>query len=79
MIGAIAGEIIGSVFKFDSVKSIDFHLFSANSTFTDDTILTIAVADCILNGREYGFDNKRVRTELSIRRLRRDVPAMAGQ
>ncbi|MFC2006824.1 ADP-ribosylglycohydrolase family protein, partial [Chloroflexota bacterium] len=53
MIGAIAGDIIGSVFEFNSVKSTDFLLFSANSTYTDDTILTIAVADCILNGKEY--------------------------
>ena len=53
MIGAIAGDIIGSVFEFYSVKTTDFPLFSTSSTYTDDTVLTIAVADCILNGKEY--------------------------
>ena len=53
MIGAIAGDIIGSVFEFYAVKSTDFPLFSTNSNCTDDTVLTIAVADCILNGKEY--------------------------
>ncbi len=54
MIGAVAGDIIGSVFEFNPIKSTDFPLFSAHSNFTDDTVLTIAIADCILNGKEYG-------------------------
>ncbi len=53
MIGAIAGDIIGSVFEFNNVKSTDFALFSPGSTFTDDTVLTVAMADCILHGRDY--------------------------
>jgi ADP-ribosylglycohydrolase len=53
VIGAIAGDIIGSVFEFRSTKSTDFPLFSNSSTFTDDTILTVAVADCILHGKQY--------------------------
>lgn len=39
MIGAIAGDIIGSVFEFDHVKTEDFQLFQDSSTFTDDTVL----------------------------------------
>ena len=53
MIGAIAGDVIGSVFEFNNVKSTDFELFSAGSTYTDDTVLTVAVADCILNNKNY--------------------------
>ncbi len=53
MLGAIAGDIIGSVFEGYPVKSTDFPLFSRHSTFTDDTVLTVAIADCILNGKEY--------------------------
>lgn len=53
MLGAIAGDIIGSVFERRNVKRTDFTLFSAGSTFTDDTVLTVAVADCILYGRDY--------------------------
>ena len=53
MIGAIAGDIIGSVYEFNNIKSEDFPLFSPGSTFTDDTVLTVAVADCILHGKDY--------------------------
>ncbi|RKY18198.1 MAG: ADP-ribosylglycohydrolase family protein [Planctomycetota bacterium] len=53
MIGAITGDVIGSVFEFHSTKSKDFELFSERSSFTDDSLLTIAVADCLLTGRDY--------------------------
>ena len=53
MIGAIAGDIIGSVYEGYGIKTTEFELFSSESTFTDDTVLTVAVADCILNGKSY--------------------------
>lgn len=53
MLGAIAGDIIGSVYEHNNIKSVDFPLFSPGSIFTDDTVLTVAVADCILNGGTY--------------------------
>ncbi len=53
MLGAIAGDIIGSVYEWNNIKTVDFPLFSPNSRFTDDTVLTVAVADAILNGKDY--------------------------
>jgi ADP-ribosylglycohydrolase len=53
MIGAIAGDIIGSVHEHTGTKSMDFDLFVAGSRFTDDTVLAVAVADCLLNGLDY--------------------------
>jgi ADP-ribosylglycohydrolase len=53
MLGAIAGDIIGSVFEWNSRKDLDFPLFSAESVFTDDTVLTVAVAEAILDRRDY--------------------------
>ena len=53
MLGAIAGDIIGSIYEFDNIKTKDFPLFSDDSEFTDDTILTVAVADTILTGSNY--------------------------
>lgn len=50
MLGAIAGDIIGSVYEFASMKSKDFPLFSARCFFTDDTVMTLAVAEAILDG-----------------------------
>ena len=50
MFGAILGDIIGSAYEFDShnCKSKDFPLFSRRSTFTDDTVMTLAVADALM-------------------------------
>ena len=53
MLGAIAGDLIGSVHECLGTKSTDFELFVPGSTFTDDTVLTVAVADCLLNGLDY--------------------------
>ena len=53
MIGAIAGDIIGSVYEWHNIKTKKFPLFSDNCFFTDDTVLTIALADTILTGTPY--------------------------
>jgi ADP-ribosylglycohydrolase len=53
MIGAIAGDIIGSVYEHRPIKSKDFPLFDPACRFTDDTVLTVAIADAILSGRSY--------------------------
>lgn len=53
MLGAIAGDIIGSVYEFNQVKTKDFLLFDPLCKFTDDTVLTVAVADSILSDRPY--------------------------
>ncbi len=50
MYGAILGDIIGSPYEFDQGdKTKDFPLFSPASTYTDDSVMTIAVADAFLN------------------------------
>ncbi|MBF0357094.1 MAG: ADP-ribosylglycohydrolase family protein [Magnetococcales bacterium] len=53
MLGLIAGDIVGSPYEGRPIKSKKFPLFSSNSTFTDDTVLAIAVADALLNGGSY--------------------------
>ena len=53
MLGAIAGDIIGSVHEFLGQKTKEFPLFVNESRFTDDTVLTVAVADCLLTGSSY--------------------------
>lgn len=52
MLGAIAGDIIGSPYEFSNFKKYDFPLFTKNSSFTDDTVLTVAVADALLHERD---------------------------
>ncbi|MBK7228481.1 MAG: ADP-ribosylglycohydrolase family protein [Ignavibacteriales bacterium] len=54
MLGAITGDIIGSVYEFtDEKPEFDFPLFVKDSEFTDDTVLTVALADSILNDFSY--------------------------
>jgi ADP-ribosylglycohydrolase len=53
MIGAIAGDIIGSIYENHNIKTTQFPLFSAGCRFTDDSVLTIALADAILNKTDY--------------------------
>ncbi|MDO5582362.1 MAG: ADP-ribosylglycohydrolase family protein [Planctomycetia bacterium] len=53
MIGAIIGDIVGSAFEWNHHKSTDFKLFSDYSCYTDDTVLTIATADAMLNQLNY--------------------------
>ncbi len=67
MIGAIAGDIIGSVYEHSQIKTKDFPLFHPRSVFTDDTVLTVAVADAILTGRPY---------QLSVREIGRRYPGV---
>ena len=49
MLGAIAGDVIGSRWEFNNTDDYDFPLFDAANTFTDDSVLTIATADVLLN------------------------------
>ena len=51
MYGAILGDIIGSPYEFDSnnIKTKDFDLFSERSEYTDDSVMTIAVAEGLMN------------------------------
>jgi ADP-ribosylglycohydrolase len=53
MLGAIAGDIIGSTHEFLGTKRYGFDLFHPQSRFTDDTVLALAVADCLMTGRGY--------------------------
>ena len=53
MLGAIAGDIIGSRFEHAAIKSKDFELFNRQSVFTDDTVHTIALADSLLHDIPY--------------------------
>lgn len=53
MLGAIIGDIAGSRFEFGEVPPKGFRLFTPECSYTDDTICTIAVADAILNHKDY--------------------------
>ncbi|MBP5541987.1 MAG: ADP-ribosylglycohydrolase family protein [Bacteroidales bacterium] len=54
MLGAIIGDIVGSRWEFNPTNNHWFELLSDRNSFTDDTICTVAVADALLKGRDYG-------------------------
>ena len=53
MIGAISGDVIGSVHEGTPAKAKDFALLVSGSRFTDDTVLTVAVASAIRQSRDF--------------------------
>ena len=76
MYGAILGDIVGSPYEFDcnNYKAKDFPLFSRRSDFTDDTVITLAVAKALLSTR--GQNDAAIKTALvhEIQRLGRAYP-----
>ncbi len=53
MLGAIAGDIIGSIYEGSKARDTNFKLFTTESRFTDDTVLTLATADTLLRATPY--------------------------
>ena len=50
MLGAIVGDVVGSVYEWNNIKTKDFPFFREDCFFTDDTVMTCAVAEAIMNG-----------------------------
>ena len=48
MIGAILGDIVGSIYEFDNIKTKEFELFDKECFFTDDSVMTIAVSEALM-------------------------------
>lgn len=59
MIGAIFGDIVGSAYEWDPVKRKDFALIRHQATFTDDTVMTVAVAHALMTDGDYVAALKR--------------------
>jgi ADP-ribosylglycohydrolase len=53
VLGAIAGDIIGSVYEARPIKTTKFPLFHPRCRFTDDTVLTVALADSLMHGSSF--------------------------
>ena len=53
MLGALVGDIIGSVYEFENTKSTDFELFPEGSQFTDDSVMTLAVAKWLTDDKNH--------------------------
>ena len=77
MYGAILGDIIGSPYEFDShnIKTKEFELFSERSEFTDDSIMTLAVADAVMRaGRDASDEALKEALVTSMQTIGRRYP-----
>ncbi|MCL1975544.1 MAG: ADP-ribosylglycohydrolase family protein [Firmicutes bacterium] len=66
MLGAIVGDIVGSRFEWNSIKTKEFDLFTESSKFTDDSVMTLAIASALLKAKD---DYSRL-SEIAIKQMR---------
>ena len=66
MLGAVIGDVVGSIYEHNNIKTKDFELFKPTCSFTDDTVMTIAVAKALLVTKEKtaGMDELFLKKEL---------------
>mgnify|MGYP002620799586 CR=1 FL=1 len=74
MFGAIIGDTAGSVYEFNNIKTTDFPFFSPRSSYTDDSIMTLAVADWLLRDPKHTHEM----LEKSMERFAMDNPYPMG-
>ena len=55
MLGAITGDTVGSAYEFHNTKDYNFELFPGNSAYTDDSVMTVAVAYWLLKDRKHSY------------------------
>lgn len=55
MLGAIIGDIVGSIYEFDNIRTKDFELFSSRCFFTDDTVMTVAIYKALKNSKMFNY------------------------
>ena len=77
MFGAIIGDIVGSPYEFDwnNIKTKDFPLFCERSVFTDDTVMTLAIAQAIMDTQDTTDEELKQRFVRSMQQLGKAYPA----
>ena len=68
MLGSIIGDIVGSIYECNPIKTTNFPLFQDGCTITDDSIMTVAVAHALMDG--YELDDLNMEEELIIKMMR---------
>lgn len=75
MLGAIIGDIVGSIYEFDNIRTKNFTFFSPNCFFTDDTVMTIAVANALIKckGNYENLSNQTIKEMQTLGNLYPDA------
>lgn len=74
MLGAIIGDTAGSVYEFNNIKTTDFPFFSPDSNYTDDSVMTIAVAEWLVQDPDHKLDT----LEDCMVRMAKEYPCPMG-
>ncbi len=79
VLGALVGDIVGSRFEFDNLKSKDFDLFTPDCEFTDDSVMTLAIARALMEAERFrgapdGDERLSEEAVRWMRRIGRDYP-----
>lgn len=80
LIGAIAGDTIGSIYEFNNTKRTDFELLQPSMNYTDDSLMTLAVADWLLQRgyvKDSLYDDERLLSD-TMRRWAKQYPCPMG-
>ena len=75
MLGAIIGDIVGSIYEFDNIKTKEFEFIHEDCDFTDDSVMTIAVAEALLDCSEDSCEDEiREKLVSSMKKWGREYP-----
>lgn len=74
MLGAMTGDIVGSLYEFNNHRSKEFELFGKGCCFTDDTVMTVAVMQALLYGARGGDAELSAQFVRQMRTLGREYP-----
>ena len=78
MIGAIIGDIVGSIYEFDNIKTKEFPFFGKGCNYTDDTLMTLAVAKGLLDVPNFEEETLRQAFIRNMKELARKYPCPVG-
>lgn len=76
MLGAIIGDIVGSVYEFDNTRTKNFNLFSPKCSFTDDSVMTIAVFRALTKSKFFKYRNLSQNTIKYLQKYGKKYPQM---
>ncbi len=77
MLGAIIGDIVGSIYEFDNIRTKNFQLFSSRCFFTDDTVMTVAVYKALKKSKLSKFKNLQEQTVKEMQKYGKLYPNMS--
>ena len=77
MLGAIIGDIVGSIYEFDNIRTKNFQLFSSRCFFTDDTVMTIAVYKALKKSKLFNYKNLQEQAVKQMQKYGKLYPNMS--